>query len=74
MGSCILSFFFFDFYCFFFFANTRVALPIAGVITAFYESKHYARTRVGSIYGSGDIERVPGLPSTTLPLTCLLMP
>ena len=34
---------------FFFLQTRRVVLPTAGVLTAFYESKHYARTRVGSI-------------------------
>ena len=36
--------------CFFFFQARCSVLPTAGMLTAFYESKHYARTRVGSIY------------------------
>ena len=34
---------------FFFFTNERFVLTTAGVLTAFYKSKHFARTRVGSL-------------------------
>ena len=58
----------------FFFLILRELFCLPRACLQLFTNKHYARTRVGSIYGSADIERVPSLPNTTLPLTCLPMP
>ena len=58
----------------FFFLILRELFCLPPACLQLFTNKHYARTRVGSIYGSADIERVPSLKNTTLPLTCLPMP
>ena len=51
------------------FLEMREVLPNTSALTGFYGSKNYAQTRVGSMWGGADVERVPGLPNMTLPLT-----